>query len=125
MEWGGTTYAWSSPTIHGLFCGSLVIFAIFLAVQYHKGDAAMVPLGILSRRVVYCGALTVIFQLGGLYVLTYYTPVWFQVVKGATPLHSGLYILPTVVSQIISAGISGKLGTWDSERTELWLTRHS
>lgn len=81
MEWGGTTYAWSSPTILGLLCGSLVVFAIFLVVQYHKGNAAMVSLGILSRRVVYFGALTVVFQLGGLYVLAYYTPVWFQVVK--------------------------------------------
>jgi hypothetical protein len=50
-----------------------------------------------------------------LYVLAYYTPVWFQVVKGATPLHSGLYILPTVISQIISAAVSGMLGVQDSQ----------
>lgn len=110
MEWGGATYAWSSPTILGLLCGSFVAFAISLVVQYHSGNAAMVPLRILSRRVVYCGVLTVVCQLGGLYVLSYYTPVWFQIVKGATPLLSGLYISPTVISQIISAGISGKLG---------------
>jgi len=110
MEWGGTTYAWGSPTIIGLLCGSLVAFAIFLVIQYYRGNAAMVPLGILSQRVVYCGFLTVVFQLGGLSVLSYYTPVWFQVVKGVTPLHSGLFILPTVISQIICAGVSGMLG---------------
>jgi hypothetical protein len=110
MEWGGITYAWGSPTIIGLLCGSLLAFAIFLAIQYYRGNAAMVPLGILSQRVVYCGFLTIVFQLGGLYVLSYYTPVWFQVVKGATPLFSGLFILPIVISQIISAGVSGMLG---------------
>jgi formate/nitrite transporter FocA (FNT family) len=110
MEWGGTTYAWSSPTILGLLCGSLVAFAIFLVIQYHKGNSAMVPLEILSQRVIYCGVLTVVFQLGGLYVLSYYTPVWFQVVKGATPLLSGLFILPTVISQIFGATVSGMLG---------------
>jgi hypothetical protein len=115
IEWGGTTYPWSSLIILGLFCGSAVAFAVFMIGQYYKGDAAMIPLGILSKKVVYCGFLTVIFQLGGLYVLTYYTPVWFQVVKGASPLLSGIYILPTVISQIISAGVTGKLGIHHSK----------
>jgi hypothetical protein len=109
-EWGGTTYSWSSATIIGLFCGSFIVFAAFMLGQYYKGDAAMIPFRIFSSRVVYCGFLTVLFQLGGLFVLAYYTPVWFQIVKGATPLLSGVYILPAVISQIISAGVSGILG---------------
>jgi hypothetical protein len=85
----------------------------------------MIPLKILSQRVVHCGFLVVVLQLGGLYVLVYYSPVWFHVVKGVTPLLSGVFILPTVISQIISAGISGMLGTSDLEWTRLGLTKHS
>ena len=125
MEWGGTIYAWSSPQVLGQFCGSFIAFAVFLLGQYYKGDAAMIPLKILSQRVAYCGYLTVVLQLGGLYMLAYYSPVWFQVVKGATPLHSGVFILPTVISQIMSAGISGMLGTSNLEWTRIGLTRHS
>jgi len=110
MEWGGTIYSWTSPIILGLFYGSSVAFALFLVRQHLKGDAAMIPLGIISQRVVYCGFLTVFFQLGGLYVLAYYTPLWLQVVKGETPLLPGVFILPTVISQIIAAVISGILG---------------
>jgi hypothetical protein len=53
------------------------------------------------------------FNWGDLYVLAYFTLVWFQVVKGATPLDSGLYILPTVISQIIVAAVSGMLSVQD------------
>ena len=125
MEWGRTTYVWSSPQVLGLFCGSFIAFADFLLGQYYKGDTAMIPLKILSQSLVYCGFLTVVLQLGDLYMLAYYSPVWFQVVKGASPLLSGVFILPTVISQIISAGISGMLGTSDLEWTRLGLTRHS
>jgi hypothetical protein len=112
LEWGGTTYSWSSAAVIGLFCGSFVIFGIFLVSQHYKRDAAMVPLNILSNQVVYFSCLTVVFQMGGLFVLAYYLPLWFQVVKGATPTFSGLFILPSILSQIAGAIISGSLGRY-------------
>lgn len=38
LGWGGTAYAWSSPVIIGLFCGSGVSFIIFLFWEHHKGN---------------------------------------------------------------------------------------
>jgi hypothetical protein len=125
MEWGGTIYAWSSPQVLGQFCGSFIAFAVFLLGQYYKGDAAMIPLKILSQKSRVLWILDCRTPTGGLVYVGIYSPVWFQVVKGATPLHSGVFILPTVISQIISAGISGMLGTSDLEWTRIGLTRHS
>lgn len=37
LGWGGTEYAWSSPVIIGLFCGSGVSCIVFLFWEHHKG----------------------------------------------------------------------------------------
>jgi hypothetical protein len=113
------------PPFLELFCGSFVAFAIYFLGQHYMADAAMVPPGILSQRVVCRGFLTAFFQLGGLYVLAYHTHVWFQVVKGTAPLLSGVFALLKVLSQIISAVMSGILGIWRSWLGELKLTNYS
>lgn len=41
---------------------------------------------------------------------SYYLPIYFQGVKGATPTLSGVYLLPTLLSQLLSAIGSGVLG---------------
>ncbi|KKY16819.1 putative mfs transporter [Phaeomoniella chlamydospora] len=48
--------------------------------------------------------------MGGMMSLAYYLPIWFQVVKDASPLMSGVMILPTAISQSVGAAVSGKFG---------------
>jgi hypothetical protein len=48
-------------------------------------------------------------QFGGMQLFAYYLPVWFQVIKGASPSMSGVYFLGTVGPQIVLAIISGAL----------------
>ncbi|OQU94427.1 hypothetical protein CLAIMM_00785 [Cladophialophora immunda] len=47
------------------------------------------------------------FMFGAYIINIYYMPEWFQVIKGASPLHSGVMTLPVVCSQIVAATISG------------------
>ncbi|KAI9645350.1 hypothetical protein NHQ30_006086 [Ciborinia camelliae] len=89
LEWGGSTYRWSSPTIIGLFCCSFVLLLLFLSWEYKEGENAMIPLHMLTKRIVYSGCLTSLFNQGGLMLLSYYLPVWFQTVKGVSPTGSG------------------------------------
>ncbi|MCJ1431003.1 hypothetical protein MMC27_000353 [Xylographa pallens] len=107
--WGGVTYPWKSPNIIGLFCGSFVFICLFVAWEYHRGDAAMIPLSIVRQRVVFFSCCTSLLQIGPLTMLTYYLPIWFQAVKGASPTESGIMILATVVAQILFAPIAGIL----------------
>jgi len=37
-------------------------------------------------------------------------PLWFQVIKGASPSMSGVYFMGTIGSQIITGLVSGVLG---------------
>jgi len=70
----------------------------------------MVPLHMLSRRVVYCGCMTAMFQTGALQLLSYYLPLWFQTIKGASPTTSGVMTLPSFLSQILFSLFTGYMG---------------
>ena len=110
LQWGGQTHAWVSATILGLFGGAIGNLAIFLYWEAHRGSTAMIPLAMLGKRVVYSSCLTTFFQMGNQIVTTYYLALWFQIVKGATPTLSGVYLLPSVLSQMVFAIFSGVVG---------------
>ncbi|OAL38890.1 hypothetical protein AYO20_01641 [Fonsecaea nubica] len=109
MIWGGNQYRWDSSVIIGLFCGAAGTFAVFVAWEIFKGDKAMIPPAIVRNRLVVFGCLTSFLQIGALLSLSYYLPVWFQVVKDESPLMSGVMVLPTAIAQAIGGITAGKL----------------
>lgn len=110
LQWGGHQYAWKSATVIGLFCGAAVMIAIFLAWEYHKGDDAMIPFSVVLQRSILLSCLFSACMFGAYIINIYYMPEWFQVIKGASPLHSGVMTLPAVGSQVASSLISGLIG---------------
>ncbi|CAI7662021.1 unnamed protein product [Penicillium glandicola] len=94
LNYGGSQYAWSSPPVIGLFGGSASMFIMFIAWEYRTGAKAMFPLHIICQRIVACSCLFLFF-LG---------------VKDASPMMSGVYILPSVISQLLLVISIGPLG---------------
>jgi MFS family permease len=109
LQWGGTTHPWKSATIIGLFCGFFATLSVFVAWEHQFGDDAMMPLSLLRRRIVYSSCIVSVGQMGGVQIMAYYLPIWFQVIKGASPSMSGVYFMGTVGPQIILALLSGAL----------------
>lgn len=107
LQWGGIKYAWSSATVIGLICGSVGAFCAFSFWEYHHGESAMIPFSLVRQRVVYSSLVTTICQFGGLIIMSYYLPLWFQAVKGDSPTMSAVDTLPTFLSQILFAVLSG------------------
>lgn len=110
LEWGGVSYPWSSPTVIGLFCGGAATFCLFIGWEFRRGERAMMPLGLFRNSIVSCAVIANIVSNGAFFLITYYLPLWFQVVKDASPLMSGVYTLPSVLSQITGTIITGFLG---------------
>ena len=110
LEWGGATYPWNSATIIGLFCGAGVTFCLFLGWEYHRKETAMIPLSLFRNRVISCAALCTATSQGGVYMIFYYLPTWFQVVKDLSPTASGVHILPSLGSMALSTAVAGFLG---------------
>lgn len=109
LEWGGTRYPWNSAAIIGLFCGSGGALIVFAAWDYRAGKEALIPVSMIKKRTVWCSCLSAAFFFGATILFSYYLPIYFQVVKGVPPAVSGVYMIPSVGSQIVMAGISGAL----------------
>lgn len=112
LQWGGNTYPWNSATIIGLLVGAFAGCVIFLLWENRQGSTALIPLDLIRNIVVSSSCITTFFQMGNLILTMYYLPLWFQIVKGATPTLSGVYLLPMVGSQILFLAISGGLGKY-------------
>ncbi|PMD64171.1 MFS general substrate transporter [Hyaloscypha bicolor E] len=109
LQWGGITYTWNSAKIIGLFCGAGGTFAVFLAWDYRKGDDAMIPFSTMGKRTVWSSCVTYGLFMGQLFTVSYYLPIYFQGVKGASPTMSGVYVLPIIGFHILAGLISGVL----------------
>ncbi|KAF9891776.1 DNA helicase rad5 [Aspergillus nanangensis] len=110
LEWGGHQYAWDSATIIGLFTGFGPALMLFVFWELRMGDSAMIPFQLLKGRTI---SLSIIFNflfIGSAVVPAFYLPEWFQIVKEASPLRSGIMLLPSITTQILGAISSGFLG---------------
>ncbi|KAK3682305.1 major facilitator superfamily domain-containing protein [Podospora appendiculata] len=109
LQYGGSDYAWNSATVIGLFCGAGATFVVWLVWNWHCGEGALIPLSTVKKRVVWSTSLTQWLLMSTLYCSTYFVPIYFQAVKDATPILSGVYMLSSIVSQLLFAISSGVL----------------
>lgn len=112
LEWGGITYPWNSPTIIGLFCGAAGTFAVFLFWEYKAGDLAMIPFGMMKRKITLSSCFTMFFLAANINMTGYYIAIYFQAVTGVSPLISGVHILPSILSQMFVAVAAGILSRY-------------
>lgn len=77
----------------------------------------MIPIHLLKNVVVVCSAITTCFSQGSLLLITYYLPVWFQVVLGADPVMGGVDYLPSVGAQVVGSIFTGALSKFSFNTT--------
>lgn len=107
LQWGGTKYPWNSGHIIGLFVVFGVLIITFLVIQFWKQDSATIPPSIMKKRSM-AAAAWFAFTLGSAFLLLiYYLPIWFQAVKGASAVKSGIMNLPMVLTLVIVSIVAG------------------
>src|SRR3954453_23190628 len=106
LSWGGTQYAWGSPTIVGMFVGSLLCLAAFVLVE-HRAVEPVLPLRLFTSSVFdVCVVLAFIVGFAMLGSMTF-LPTYLQYVRGSSATESGLQTLPMVVGLFIMSLVSG------------------
>lgn len=103
---------WANARIIALFILSGLFFVAFVASQLWQKDRATVPPGVFSQRTVWACSLYVFFLFGSFIALLYYLPLWLQAIQEASAVQSGIDILPTILSTVISALVGGALISW-------------
>jgi hypothetical protein len=110
LEWGGNTYSWSSAMVIGLFCGAAGAITLFFIWESRIGDEAMIPLSMITRRIIACSCLAMLFSAACMITTSYYMAIYFQADKGVSPMLSGVYLLPSILTQMLFGVAAGGLG---------------
>ncbi|KAJ4372060.1 hypothetical protein N0V83_003833 [Neocucurbitaria cava] len=107
LQWGGVKYAWKSSQIIGLLVGGGATLIVFAVYQSRKGNMAMIPPAILTERTVLLASLAAMWGAAATMIFGVWMPEWFQVIKGVSPVQSGVNMLPAMLAQIVSTVIAG------------------
>ncbi|KAH7032764.1 major facilitator superfamily-domain-containing protein [Microdochium trichocladiopsis] len=111
LQFGASTYGWSSPVVIGLFCGCAGAAALFVAWEHRMKDDAMMPFDVIRRTAVWSCSINFSGIMSLAVVAGNYMPIYFQSVRGLSPAMSGVYMLVSTASNILFILISGALMT--------------
>jgi hypothetical protein len=114
LQWGGSTYSWSSGRVIALLVVFVVLFGAFVLVQILLPKTATIQGRVIANRNILAAQLYMFCHGSALMVLVIYVPLWFQGIKGATPVQSGVDTFPMILALVIGiiAGgvLTGKVG---------------
>lgn len=105
---GGTEYPWTSPVILGLAGVILASLVSFLIVERTAVEPVLPLRLFLNRSFCICSILGMVvgFSLWGSVT---YLPVYLQVVRGASPITSGMQLLPLMGGVLTMSVVSGQV----------------
>ena len=108
LQWGGTTYQWNDARIVALLALFGVLMIAFAVTQVWEKNG-LIPLHILKQRSVASGTFFSACVGGSMLLYVYYLPIWFQAIKEASPVKSGIDIIPTLVGLFSASILAGVL----------------
>lgn len=107
LEFGGVAHPWGSATVVCLIVFGLVTAGLFVLIEWKVAKFPLMPLRLFQRRSSVASLGVAAFQ-GMVFISgSYYLPLYFQAVLGASPLMSGIYVLPFVLSLSVVSAITG------------------
>ncbi|KAH8657848.1 major facilitator superfamily domain-containing protein [Xylariales sp. PMI_506] len=109
LEFGGNQFTWNSSQVIGLFVGAGATFITWSIWNYYQGEEGLLPFSIILRRTVFMSGMNYTFLVSAMLGASYFLPVYFQAVKGVSPITSGVYLLPTILPQLLTAILSGPI----------------
>ncbi|MEC3979693.1 MDR family MFS transporter [Amycolatopsis sp. H20-H5] len=107
-SWGGTQYAWGSPTIIGMAAGSVVLIGLFVLVEL-RAKEPMLPMRLFRNPVFTVGGLMSFVVGFAMLGALSYLPTYMQYVQGTTATTSGIRLLPMVLALLVASIVSGNL----------------
>jgi MFS family permease len=98
LEFGGISHPWTSATVICLIVFGVVLLAAFFLIEWRVAPYPLMPLDLFSKR-SNLAALAACFLHAYVFIAgNYFLPLYFQAVLGATPILSGVYLLPQAVA---------------------------
>jgi EmrB/QacA subfamily drug resistance transporter len=105
----GLSEATADNTRFGICTGAGLACVAAFAVHARRAAAPLVSIRAFTRRSFGVCTLAMFVYLGALYGLMIVLPVYFQVVRGMSPLRAGLMLAPLILGAGLTMGLSGRL----------------
>jgi hypothetical protein len=107
LDFGGVLFPWNSAKVITLLVvGSVMIFA-FIYSEKKLAKHPLIPMALFRRR-TNVAAFSLVFFHGFVFIAAeYYMPLYLQSVLEASPLRSGLLLLPFIVTGAIFGVLAG------------------
>ncbi|QSZ32079.1 hypothetical protein DSL72_001648 [Monilinia vaccinii-corymbosi] len=109
LQWGGATYPWSNGRVIALFVVFCILAIAFVATQTTElaGKARTIPSSLARNRDIWLAGIYAMCIMGGVYVAILFLPVWFQDVRGRSPLSSGELLTPVIAGYVVASILAG------------------
>ncbi|KAK2776213.1 hypothetical protein FQN53_002847 [Emmonsiellopsis sp. PD_33] len=113
INFGGTVFAWDSPSEIVLWVMSAVIFLMLCASQYFhpfvKKEHVLFPIHLLKNSRIAILSAEIFLGMGVLQGGIYYFPLYFQFAKGDSPIQAATRIFPYVFLLVTGGMINAAL----------------
>ena len=108
LSLGGTTYGWTSPQILIAALATALSVPLFL-FQERRSAEPVLPLHLFGNRTVALSWVVMALTFTGMSAATVFFPLFFQLVLGVAPTHSGLLTGPLMLGVIASSVGGGRI----------------
>lgn len=107
LQFGGVDYPWDSPTVICLIVFGIVTYVLAMLNEWKIARYPVIPIRLFSNWhnvviLLICFVHSMVF-MGG----SYYLPFYFQSVLLVSPILSGVYVLPLVLSLSFTSAVTG------------------
>ncbi|KAI2643460.1 major facilitator superfamily domain-containing protein [Xylaria nigripes] len=107
LGYGGVAYPWNSAIVICLIVFGVVTLGVFAIIEWKVAKYPVTPLRLFTST-SNIAVFTIAYMHGAVFIANlYYLPLYFQSVLGATPLLSGVYLLPVAVTLCVASSLTG------------------
>ncbi|MBC7505438.1 MAG: MFS transporter [Sandarakinorhabdus sp.] len=110
LTWGGTKFAWASPTIVAM-TGAAAVMGFAFIWHALRADEPFLPLQLMSGSVVPFAMAAGGCAMGAMIGLTVHLPLYYEVVYGLTASEAGLALIPIAAVSVLGAAVAGRTMT--------------
>ncbi|TGJ82198.1 hypothetical protein E0Z10_g6545 [Xylaria hypoxylon] len=113
LNFGGSEFPWKSPTVITLIVVGGATIGLFLFTEHRLAKYPLIPLSVFKSTTNNAVFITTFSHGVVLVGIEYYMPLYLQSVQQASPIRSGVLLLPLIVVQAVVEILSG----WAIDRT--------
>ncbi|SHI20640.1 drug resistance transporter, EmrB/QacA subfamily [Sporobacter termitidis DSM 10068] len=110
FSFAGTTYAWGSVQIIGMFALSAVMLVLFVVVE-SRSENPIIPMTFFKDRAIWVTLLVAFLSNAVMYAAIMYIPYFVQGILGTSATTSGAVTVPMTIALMVTSNFIGILAT--------------